>query len=509
MDSFLYYGDNLEILRNYIADESVDLIYLDPPFNSKADYNLLFKEPTGKPSQAQITAFEDTWRWTEETERILKEVVDIASADIVEIMISFRKILKHSDVMAYLTMMCIRLIELKRVLRQTGSIYLHCDPSASHYLKILMDAVFGKNNYRNEIVWCYKSRPMSKRHFCKKHDTIFFYSKSNKYHFDWKANLQPLSPVTIKKYKYKDDIGYYRLVGRGIKGSPIQSAKDVDIEWEHTHPELVVRDYLKGGYPIEDYWYIDIINQSARERLGYPTQKPEALLERIIKASSQEGDVVLDPFCGCGTSIAVAQNLNRNWIGIDITHLAINLIKLRIKNMFDMIPKRDYSVIGEPEDLIGAYELANQNRFQFQFWALSLIDARPYGDKKKGADTGIDGFIYFWESKDEVKKVIVQVKSGKAGVKDIRELQSVVDREKAAIGIFLTFEKPTRAMMAEAAGYGFYTSKITRKDYSKCQILTIEEVLSGTQPHLPGDFRISPFKKAVFRLSSNQNSIFE
>ncbi len=509
MRNRLYYGDNLEILKNYISDASVDLIYLDPPFNSKADYNLLYKEPTGTLSQAQITAFEDTWRWTEEAEKTYKQVVEEAPSDVVELMLSFRRFLKHSDVMAYLTMMCIRLIELKRVLKNTGSIYLHCDPSASHYLKILMDAIYGKRNYLNEVTWCYKSRPLSKRYFCKKHDTIFLYSKSDKYFFDWKANIQPLSPVTVKKYKYKDDIGHYRLVGRGIKGSPIQSAKDVDPEWEIKHPELVVRDYLKEGYPLEDYWHIDIINQSAKERLGYPTQKPEKLLERIIKASSSEGSVILDPFCGCGTSIAVAQRLNRQWVGIDITHLAINLIKLRLKRMFEIEPDKSYDVIGEPKDIAGANELALQDRFQFQYWALSLIDARPYGDKKKGPDTGIDGYIYFWDSRDEIRKVIVQVKSGKVGVKEIRELNSVVEREEAAVGVFLTLKEPTRPMVSEAAGFGFHRSEVLRKDYSKIQILTVEDAIAGKKPNLPSEFLISPFKNAGFKSSSKQNKIFD
>lgn len=509
MENTLYYGDNLDILRNHVADKSVDLIYLDPPFNSKADYNLLFREPTGEPSKAQITAFEDTWHWKEETERAYREIMETAAAAVVEMMRAFRHFVGLNDVMAYLTMMCIRLIELKRVLKDTGSIYLHCDPTAGHYLKILMDTVFGKKNFRNEIVWCYKSRPISKKYFCKKHDVILFYSKTDKYYFDWQANMQPLSPVTIKKYKHEDEKGKYRLVGRGLKGSPIKSAKDVDPKWEIEHPELVVRDYLKKGYPIEDYWFIDIINQAAKERLGYPTQKPESLLEKIVKASSKEGDTVLDPFCGCGTSIAVAQDLNRNWIGIDITHLAINLIKWRLKNMFELEAKRDYRVIGEPEDLTGAKELASQNRYQFQWWALSMIDARPYSDKKKGADTGIDGFIYFIDRKNEYQKVIVQVKSGKVEVGNIRDLGHVIEREDAVMGVFITLKNPTKPMVEEAVGKGFYRSEITKNDYPKMQILTIEDIFKGKKPDLPEQFCISPYKKADRVVPNSQNSMFE
>ena len=495
MENILYYGDNLKVLREHIKDNSVDLIYLDPPFNSKADYNILFKEPTGKPSEAQITAFEDTWHWTEETERTFQEIVEIAPANVVEMIRAFRQFVGNNDVMAYLTMMCIRLLELKRVLKDTGSIYLHCDPSASHYLKIVMDTIFGKKNFRNEIVWCYKSRPVSKRYFCKKHDIIFFYSKTNEYYFDWKANLQPLSPLTIKKYKYEDEIGMYRLVGRGIKGSPIKSAKDVDPKWEIEHPELVVRDYLKEGYPLEDYWFINIINQSAKERLGYPTQKPEALLERIIKASADKDSIILDPFCGCGTTVAVAQRFKRNWIGIDITHLAINLIKLRLKGMYRLEPKKDYKIVGEPEDLAGAMELALQNRYQFQWWVLSLIDIKPYGDKKKGADTGIDGVSHFMVGKDEYKKVIAQVKSGNVSVKDIRDFSHVLDRENAEIGIFVTLEQPTKPMITEAVSKGFYKSPdYKNKEFPKIQILTIEEILNGAAPGIP--FLSPSYKKA-------------
>ncbi|MBL7191723.1 restriction endonuclease [bacterium] len=477
MENTLYYGDNLEILRNHIADNSVDLIYLDPPFNSKADYNILFKEPTGEPSKAQITAFEDTWHWTIEAERTYQEIIRTAPASVVEMMRAFRQFVGLNDVMAYLTMMCIRLIELKRVLKDTGSIYLHCDPTASHYLKILMDTVFGKKNFRNEIIWHYKTGGVSKRWFGRKHDIIFFYARKGD--SDYVFNLHKEKSYMMHKYGFKksdfqeDDLGQYSMT------------------------------YLK------DVFIIPAIGSADKQRLGYPTQKPESLLERIVKASSKEGDAVLDPFCGCGTSIAVAQGLNRNWIGIDITHLAINLIKWRLKNTFELEPKRDYDVIGEPEDLAGAKELASQDRFQFQWWALSMIDARPYGDKKKGADTGIDGFIYFMDRKNEYKKVIVQVKSGKTQVGDIRDLCHVIDREDAVIGLFVTLENPTQPMIEEAAAKGFYKSNITKKDYPKIQILTIDNIFKGKKPGLPQQFCISPYEKAERVVPKKQNEMFD
>ena len=447
--NLLYYGDNLKILREHIPDNYVDLIYLDPPFNSKASYNILFKELNGTLSEAQITAFEDTWHWGNETEKTFKEIINTASANVVKMMLSLRSFVEENDVMAYLTMMCIRLIELRRVLKDTGTIYLHCDPTASHYLKIIMDVIFGKKNFRNEIVWWYETGGIPKNDFSRKHDIIFRYSKSNKYIFNSKD----------VKEKRSDEV--LRRIATGVPGATRSTG-------DYRHPS--------------DVWKIPAINAMAKERLGYPTQKPEILLEKIIKASSGENDLVLDPFCGCGTSNAVAQKLNRRWIGIDITYLATNLIKWRLKHMFNLEPKKDYTVIGEPEDLHGAQELAKQNRYQFQWWALPLIGARSYGNKKKGADTGIDGYLWFTETeggKIVNKSVIVQVKSGHVSVSHIRDLKGVIEREKADIGIFITLEKPTKPMIEEAVKKGFYHSESWVKDYPKIQILTIEELLSG------------------------------
>lgn len=468
----LYYGDNLDTLKNHIDDESVDLIYLDPPFNSKATYNVLYKEPTGKLSDAQITAFDDTWHWGEEAERAFQEIIDNAAVEVIEMMRAFRSFIKSNDMMAYLTMMCVRMIELKRVLSNTGSIYLHCDPTASHYLKILLDTIFGKYNFRNEIVWCYRRWSALSERFQRQHDVILFYSKSEKISFN--RSYIPLSEGTIKRWKGKKQEAVFSENGKRM-------ASNLDKESE--------------GTPMPDWWNISIINPAAKERLGYPTQKPETLLERIISASSNKDDVVLDPFCGCGTTIAVAQRLKRKWIGIDITHLAINLIKNRMKDMYGIKPKKDYKVIGEPLDIEGADDLAKLNRYQFQWWALSLIEARPYGDKKKGKDTGIDGYIYFQVGTNKYEKVIVQVKSGHVSVKDIRDLGHVVDREKAAIGIFLTLKKPTRDMKKEAVSKGLYKSKALGKDYLKIQILTIEELLQGKQPQMPY-LRTDVLKKA-------------
>ena len=500
----LYYGDNLEILKKYIPENAIDLIYLDPPFNSKATYNVLFKEPTGESSQAQITAFEDTWHWGEDSERTFQNIVDNAPIDIVQAISTFRKIIHENDMMAYLTMMCIRLIELKRVLKETGSIYLHCDPTASHYLKILLDSIFNPENFRNEIIWKRTSAHNDPGRYGANIDNLLFYTKSS--NWTWNQIYLPHDEAYIARFNHKDSDGRLwtddNLTAKGLSGGgyeyeykgikslwrcPIGTMQKLDAEGKLHFTKaggIRLKRYLdeNQGTVLQSLWDdIPPINSQAKERLGYPTQKPEALLERIIKASSNEGDIVLDPFCGCGTALVAAQKLNRKWIGIDITHLAISTMKWRLDRMF---PGIQYKVIGEPKDLMGAKELAKQNKYQFQWWALSLIGARPYGDKKKGADTGIDGYCYFMDEKDKVKTAIVSVKGGGTSVKDIRDLSGVIDREKAEMGIFLTLEEPTKPMHVEATTKGFYKSPLG-KEYTRIQILTIEDLLSGKKPDIP------------------------
>jgi len=484
----LYYGDNIDVLREYLKDETVDLVYLDPPFNSKRDYNLLFKTPAGHESESQVTAFVDSWHWGEQAEAEYSQILHQRNTQLAEMMRGFRSFLGENDVMAYLTMMANRLLELHRVMKPTASIYLHCDPTASHYLKLLMDAVFGAANFRNEIVWCYKSRPQSKRYFGRKHDTILFYTKSDAYYFDWESVVRPLSESTVNKYRLIDENGRkYRLEGRGITGSPIRSAKDVEQKWEISHPELVVRDYLdeKIGVCQEDWWTdINIINQSATERLGYPTQKPESLLERIINASSSPGDLVLDPFCGCGTAVVAAEKLERKWIGIDITHLAVALIE---KRMQDTFPDITFDVVGTPKDLEAARDLAQRNKYQFQWWACSLVKAQPYDGKKKGADGGVDGLIFFQDDAHGSKKIVVSVKGGdKVSVAMVRDLRAVVEREHAAIGLFVTLSAPTAPMLVEATSAGWYVSPTIDANFPRIQLLTIEGLLNGTEaPRYP------------------------
>ena len=461
----LYFGDNLHILRKYIPDECIDLIYLDPPFNSNANYNILFKEPSGKVSESQIQVFNDTWHWTENTVETFDEIIRTSSSEITDLMISLRNVIHENDMMAYLTMMCIRLIELHRVLKPTGSIYLHCDPTSSHYLKILMDTIFSPKNFRREIVYNtgsnisgFKSKA---NNWIRQHDIILYYTKSSNFTFN--KQYTPWNEEQLKEFKYTDEKGVYKRYTKYGK--------------EH-------RQYLSEnpGIPIGDIWNdirtFQYSSQAKKESLGFPTQKPIALLDRIILASSDPDDIVLDPFCGCGTAVISSCKLNRKWIGIDITHLSVSLMKWRLSEAF---PHVKIKTIGEPKDLSGAHELAKNNRKQFEYWALSLINGKPSG--KKGSDGGIDGYYYF-RNAGNIEKGIIQVKSGHIGVSQIRDLRGVMLRENAPIGIFITLNPPTPQMCKEAALLGQYTDPFGNK-YPKLSILTIEDILNHNNIKLP------------------------
>ncbi len=530
MPNALYYGDNLPVLRDYLADESVDLIYLDPPFNSNASYNVLFKEQSGERSAAQITAFEDTWHWGWESETAFREVVQSGPEKLSRLLQAMREFLGRNDMMAYLVMMAQRMIELHRVLKPTGSIYLHCDPTASHYLKLLMDASFGKENFRREIIWQRSRSHGGTSGYNSVHDTIFYYSRTGK--VVWNPQHQPHDSAYIEShYRLIDEDGRrYQLVSaHGSGQGPARRFGDRVLEppsgrhwaWDQDGIDRLMAEgrivftstdmprykrYLDDspGTPLTDTW-IDIspVNSQAKERIGYPTQKPEALLERIIRASSNEGDVILDPFCGCGTAIAAAERLNRRWIGIDVTHLAVALIRHRLRDTFgeDLGP---YDVIGEPQDVASAESLALDNRYQFEWWALGLVDARPAQDKRKGADSGIDGYIYFFDDDNgKAKRVIVQVKSGNVGVSQIRDLKGVLERENAQIGLFITLKPPTGPMLTEATSAGVYVPDLyPNHEFPRLQILTIEELLAGREALYPRFAPQATFRRAPRRRAS-------
>ena len=526
MTNTLHYGDNLSVLRDEVGDATVDLIYLDPPFNSNANYNILFKSPEGHDSDAQIVAFEDTWHWNEAAEDAYGEVRKSGNTPAFDLLSAMRRFLGENDMMAYLAMMAVRLLELHRVLKPTGSLYLHCDPTASHYLKLLLDAVFGAVSFQNEIVWeRTNAHNMKTKGYTRSNDVIFFYTKTQDYTFN--TIYTDYGPEQLKRFKKDDDGRLYK--GENLTFSSANKLRQ--FEWRGTTPPahrswgasleqlekwwddgriLKKRDgsprmdglkiFLEdtSGKPVGTNWHdINRIGNTSAERLGYPTQKPLALLERIIAASSNEGDVVLDPFCGCGTAVHAAQKLGRRWIGIDITHLAVKLIEERMHAAF---PGLDFAVKGRPESLDAALDLAARDKNEFEKWAVTAIDGTPYRTGK-GADGGVDGLIYFngWDSVKEKltdEKAIISVKGGSnVKVTWVGELLEPVERNEAAVGILLMAGNPTREMEKRAAAAGTYDLGEHGR-FPRIQIITLAEYWhKGTRPRLPNIDR-STMKKA-------------
>ena len=543
----LFYGDNLKILREYINDESVDLIYLDPPFNSSRSYNVLFKDESGIDSEAQITAFEDTWHWNQTAQDIYQELLTKAPDHVSKMIEALHGFIGTNQMMAYLVMMTVRLVELHRVLKPTGSLYLHCDSTANHYLRIVLDTIFDPHNFRNEITWKRSdAHNDAKKQFGMISDHILFYTRSNEAMFnrqyggfqeqtlrDWyqylefpdgtirrmtkeeretqtippearrfnTGDLRSPNPRPNLMYEYKGykphrngwAVSYEKMCELDAKGLLLFPSS--------IEGRIMRKRYLdeQEGAVLGDVWTdISQIRGADAELLGYPTQKPLSLLERIISASSNPGDIILDPFCGCGTAIAAAQELERKWIGIDITHLSIALQKYRLEAMF---PGVQFRVKGEPLDYAAAKKLAQDDRYQFQWWALSLVRAKPLGGQegsktgKKGSDKGIDGVITFMDDNTgKPKRVLVQVKSGHVKSGDIRDLVGTVQRENAALGVFITLETPTRDMKTEAVSAGYYHSSGWHEDYPHIQILNIVELLHGAKIQMPPQF--GTFKQA-------------
>jgi len=528
----LYFGDNLEILRQHIPVDSVDLIYLDPPFNSNATYNMLFKEPSGEQSAAQIAAFEDTWIWGPQSEVAFDEAVMAGPPNLAELLKALRQVLGPSNMLAYLSMMAVRLVEMHRVLKPTGSLFLHCDPTASHYIKLVLDNIFSPKNFRNEIIW-ERSQPKghAKLRFSRCHDTIFFYSKSEKSLFNPQyAEHDPaylerfyryVEPETGRRYtldnllnphKERPNLTYEFPPGSGTVRVWRWTQERMMEAWKEGRVVIAeggvarYKRYLDemSGTSIKDLWCdIEHLHGSSREYLGYQTQKPEALLERIIRAGSNEGNVVLDPFCGCGTAVAVAERLKRRWIGIDVTYLAIDLIRKRLQDSFknELAP---YEEIGIPRDLPSAERLFKLNPFQFECWALAALGARS-AREKRGADRGIDGVMNLRdEYSGEYKRIILQVKGGHVTVSQVRDLKGVLDREKAEMGVFLTLKRPTRQMREEAAAAGsFLDPQFPEHRFPRLQILTIEDLFVGRKVALPSWWSQETFKKGPRRRKTN------
>lgn len=476
----LYYGDNLDVLRRKVGSGTVDLCYIDPPFNSKRNYNQIYNN-VGSEDRAQAQAFTDTWVWDDHAIAGFDEILGNASGrfqpKLVDLIKGLAPVLGKGSLLAYLVSMSLRITEIHRVLKATGSFYLHCDPTSSHYLKLVLDAIFCSSggDFQNEIDWCYKSGGASKHHFSRKHDVLLFYTKSGKYTFNYqteKSYNRGLRPYHFKGVEeFKDEIGWHTLVG------------------------------------MKDYWNIDMVGRTSAERLGYPTQKPEALLDRVIEASSNIGDlvldVVLDAYCGCGTTIASAQRLKRKWIGIDITYQSVSLVIRRLEKTFG--PKVLAGIVtdGIPRDMESVVALAHKKddrlRKEFEKWAvLTFSNNRAVINEKKGADAGIDGTAYFLTGKDENAKIIFQVKSGGVKRGDIATLRGDMARENAELGYLITLENPSGPMKAEAKGADQYQHPLMKRPYDKISIVTAQEIVEQNKRlEMPLSIEVVPSAKRI------------
>lgn len=476
----LYFGDCLDILKDLYSSNKqgfIDLIYIDPPFNSKRNYNILFEDADIKDTKAQKEAFADTWSNVSYKDTI-HEIQDI-DLDLFTFLKALDKINVSKSAAAYLTMMAIRIYYMHKVLKNTGSFYLHCDPTMSHYLKLICDLVFGKEKFRNEISWCYRKWSINQKQFVSNHDIILFYAKSQNNIFN--IQYSDLSKGTLKRWKGKKQKAIFDEQGNRIATS---------------------EDEASEGSPMPDWWEISIINPAAKERLGYPTQKPEALLERIIKASSNAGDLVADFFCGCGTTVAVAQRLKRDWIGVDISHLAIGLIEKRLKDTYGNKIKNTYEIFGLPKDIASSKKLASgteKGRLKFQEWVIETMIGGVCNPKKT-ADGGWDGHLTFYKTEKDRETVLIEVKSGIVNVKNLREFIQVVNKQNAGMGVFVCFkEQVTKPMQLEAKEQGYLKHYENKCD--KIQILTIEDLLEGKNINMPAS------TKGLFKSAKKENAL--
>jgi len=525
----LFYGDNLDVLRRSIETESVDLIYLDPPFNSNRAYSVIFQSSSGEDSAAQIEAFDDSWHWSQQAQQQFEELIaGGAPVKVAEAIQAMHDLLGQNDVLAYLVMMTARLLEMHRVLKPTGSLFLHCDPTASHYLKIMLDAIFGPERFLNEVIWKRSSAHSKTKRFAPVHDVILYYSKSKKY--TWNASFQPIPQETIDNWYNNVEEGTGRRFNRADMTAAGTRNGSSGLEWRGVNPTAkgrhwaipsFVGDVVKGLDTLEAldaldeagrlYWpkkeggvpmlkryldespgipALDIItdisplNNVTAERLGYPTQKPIALLERLIKAASHVGDVVLDPFCGCGTTVDAAQLLDRYWIGIDVTYLAVDLIQKRLRHSYGDDILKQIEVHGIPTDVPGAMALFEQNPFEFERWAVSLVDGQP--NEKQVGDKGIDGRIRFYKTEKDIGTILVSVKGGKTvNPSMVRDLAGTLEHSKGELALLILNTPPTRGMVDAADHSGIWEHPTTGRKFPKVQMITVAELLSSKKPDLP------------------------
>ncbi|MCY4287909.1 MAG: DNA methyltransferase [Aestuariivita sp.] len=538
----LYYGDCLTVMQSMNL-ASVDLIYLDPPFNSQRDYNAIYKDETGRPLPDQIDAFCDQWTLDEETERAIRQQpvlmrengIDDAVAEFWRL---WMQALRNTNprLLAYLTYMVQRLLPMRGLLKPTGSLYLHCDPTAGHYIKVLLDAIFGHKNFRNEITWKRtNAHPLSIRKFDAITDSIFFYTNSSKYTFN--GDFMPMTEAQVDElYKVRDQRGRYSstdLTG-GKKGGPeaykplkgvlpstgrawAPPTLDKLPNWaqQELGDEYTKLNQLEKCYALDDigliHWtkrgrprfkrylegpaeqlvpslWTDITPALGDERLGYDTQKPLALLERIIRASSNPGDVVMDPFCGCATTLEAAQKLGREWIGIDIAIHAIKRVaKVRLEDRLSLVEGQDFTIDGVPKTWEGASDLWQRDKYHFQKWAVEQVDG--FVTTKRTADGGIDGRIYFdHPDHKDFQSMALEVKGGKnVGIAVLRELRGVIQTDQAQMAGLIVLNDPSdrqmasyRRFMAESGDLDVYGVL-----YPRFQILTVEQILKGERFKMP------------------------
>lgn len=525
----LYFGDNLDWLAKLDAN-SVDLVYLDPPFNSKAQYNVLYETPDNQRGTAQAKVFRDSWTWEDEAENCFNEILS-HGGKIAAIINAMTTALERKDTMAYLVMMAARLIEIRRVMKGDASLYLHCDPAASHYLKIILDGLFGPDKFRNEIIWKRTGSHNSAQRFGPVHDVILYYVKGDD--ATWNEIRQDYDESYKKKFgkidkATGDHFQDVALTGPGVRqgpsGMPWRGINPTAIgrHWQPasylyekykkiTGKDLAALSFLKRldalddvgliyfsssgqprykqflsdapGLPLQDIWTdVDAINSQAKERIGFPTQKPVALLKRIIKASSKPGDIVLDPFCGCGTTVHAAAELNREWIGIDVSYYGTRLVQRRISDNFGS--NYPIEVKGIPADLMSGEALADRDHYGFQQWIVGELGCQLWNDGKKGADGGIDGEMWFYGGPGGAGRLLVQVKGGrKVGVPSLREFKSVIDSQKVQLGLFFSRADTTSEMRTLASSMGYF--KIGSTKYPRLQLFTLAQWFAGQRPHLP------------------------
>ena len=528
-------SDNLEAMREF-SDESVDLIATDPPFNSKRDYFVPYRDERGQEPDTLVRAFTDTWRWGEAAAETYTELIVDVSAQVSDTIQGLRQFLNETPMMAYLVMMGIRIVEMQRILKPTGSLYLHCDPSASHYLKIILDAVFGASNFRNEIVWQRTSAHNDGNRFGRVHDIILFYSKNPRPL--WNPVYTAHDPEYVERfYRYEDERGRYQVdnltaagTTQGESGQPWRGVDPTGVgrHWAIPHrnswPEDVqppenyenlsvqarldaldangliywpprgrvprFRRYLSTSRGRRVHDVITDINPlagQAKERTGYPTQKPVELYKRFITAASNEENLVLDPFCGCGTTLMAAEELNRQWIGIDLTYLAIGAVKHQIERYFPQL-QDSVSIVGTPENEAQALELARTDPQGFEEWCVTHV-LKFKSNAKKVADGGIDGTFRFPLGKQRGRqafgKAVAQVKGGNYTLGHIRDFRTAMQNQDADLGVFVVTSPPSSGMRTEASRTGTYRHPLFDMEAPALQIYEIQDYFRGILPRLP------------------------